>query len=324
MSENLRSAPPAAHTAPQPGSHDSHNLPVDGPTHGEPGSKAPKGRLTAGTVAPQLPVPATIVRPEYVGKKTADEGNASDVYDAAGIEKIRDAGRIAAEAMNAVAEHIRPGVTTAELDRIGHEYMVNAGAYPSCLSYKGFPKSLCSSVNEVICHGIPDDTVLEDGDIINLDITAYYNGVHGDHNKTFLVGEADEESRLLVQRTEEAMMRGIRAVKPGREINVIGRAISAYAKRFNYGVVRDFVGHGVGTEFHSGLIIPHYDAAPGYNTVMVPNMVFTIEPMITLGPIEWDMWDDGWTVTTRDRGRTAQFEHTLVVTDDGAEILTRA
>ena len=186
----------------------------------------------------------------------------------------------------------------------------------------GFPKSICTSINEVICHGIPDDRPLEDGDIINIDITAYKDGVHGDTCAMFEVGTVDEESHLLIERTKNAMMRGIKAVGPGREINVIGRVIEAYAKRFDYGVVRDYTGHGVGEAFHSGLIIPHYDAAPAYDTVMEPGMVFTIEPMLTLGTVEWEQWDDDWTIVTADRSRTAQFEHTIVVTEDGAEILT--
>ena len=164
--------------------------------------------------------------------------------------------------------------------------------------------------------------MLTDGDIVNIDITAYKNGVHGDTNKTFAVGEVSEEARLLIERTEEALNRGIRAVKPGRPFNVIGRAIESYAKRFGYGVVRDFTGHGVGAEFHSGLIIPHYDAAPGYDTPMDVGMVFTIEPMLTIGDISWDLWSDGWTVTTKDKSLSAQFEHTLVVTETGAEVLT--
>ena len=307
-----RPAAPSSHNGPRP----------EGPPAPQEGSRAPIGTLTPGVLSPAPSVPASIPRPEYVGKKTADEGNASDVYDAAGIARIREAGRLAAEAMEHTAAHIRPGVTTDELDRIAHQYLVERGAYPSCLGYREFPRSICTSLNEVICHGIPDSTVLEDGDILNLDITAYYDGVHGDHNHTFLVGDVDEESRLLVERTHEAMMRGIRAVKPGRQVNIIGRAIESYAKRFGYGVVRDFIGHGVGVEFHSGLVIPHYDTAPLHDTLLVPGMVFTIEPMITLGTHEWDMWDDGWTVVTRDRKRTAQFEHTIVVTEDGAEILT--
>lgn len=237
------------------------------------------------------------------------------------IERIRVASRLAAQSLDAVEAAIAPGVTTDELDRVGHEFLLDHGAYPSCLGYRGFPKSLCTSVNEVICHGIPDDRPLEDGDIVNIDITAYLGGVHGDTNKTYLVGDVDEESRLLVERTHEATMRAIKSVKPGRQINVIGRVIEAYAGRFGYGVVRDFTGHGVGPAFHDGLIIPHYDD-PRHDTVMRAGMTFTIEPMLTLGTHEWDMWDDGWTVTTQDKSRTAQFEHTLLVTDDGAEILT--
>jgi methionyl aminopeptidase len=267
-------------------------------------------------------VPDSIPRPEYAWKKAPAKYTGSDVVSPEKIEKIRAASKIAAQAIVEVGKHIRPGVTTDQLDRVGHEFLIAHGAYPSTLGYRGFPKSLCTSVNEVICHGIPDSTVLADGDIVNIDITAYKDGVHGDTNATFLVGDVDEESRLLVERTRESLRRGIRAVAPGREINVIGRAITAYAKRFGYGVVRDFTGHGVGEAFHTGLIIPHYDAAPAYNMIMEPGMVFTIEPMLTLGTIEWEMWEDEWTVVTRDRKRTAQFEHTLVVTDTGAEVLT--
>lgn len=240
------------------------------------------------------------------------------------IEKIRAAGKIAAQAIELVGSHAKPGVTTDELDRIGHEFLVTQGAYPSTLGYRSYPKSLCSSVNEVICHGIPDDTVLQEGDIVNIDITAFKNGFHGDSNQTFLVGDVQQEVRDLVDRTHEAMMRGINAALPGREINIIGRAIEAYAKRFNYGVVRDFTGHGIGESFHSGLIIPHYDSAPLYNDEIKVGMVFTIEPMLTLGTHEWDMWPDNWTVLTKDKSMTAQFEHTIAITEDGPEILTLA
>ncbi|WP_285492407.1 type I methionyl aminopeptidase [Actinomadura sp. NBRC 104425] len=276
--------------------------------------------LRPGRVSPMRKVPAHIPRPEYVGKKRPKTGE-PDVKTPETIEKMRVAGRIAAQALEEVGRHVRPGITTDELDRIGHEFLLDHGAYPSTLGYRGFPKSLCTSINEVICHGIPDDTVLRDGDIINIDITAYIDGVHGDTDATYLCGEVDEESRLLVERTREAMMRGIRAVAPGRAINVIGRVIESYAKRFGYGVVRDFTGHGIGTTFHSGLVIPHYDD-PAATTVMQPGMTFTIEPMLTLGTYEYDIWKDGWTVVTKDRKRTAQFEHTIVVTEDGHEILT--
>jgi methionyl aminopeptidase len=236
---------------------------------------------------------------------------------------MRVAGRIAARAMREAAGAIAPGVTTDEIDRIGHEYLLDHGAYPSTLGYRGFPKSLCTSVNEVICHGIPDSRRLEDGDIVNIDLTAYIDGVHGDNCATYLCGNVDEESRLLVERTEEALNRAIKAVRPGRQVSVLGRVIESYAKRFGYGVVRDYTGHGVHTAFHSGLVIPHYDE-PRYDTVIEPGMTFTIEPMITLGTHAWTMWDDDWTVLTADGSRTAQFEHTLVVTATGAEVLTLA
>lgn len=247
---------------------------------------------------------------------------ASDVKSPETIEKIRRAGQIAADAVVLAGSMCKPGVTTDQLDAAAHDYIISQGAYPSCLGYMGFPKSICTSINEVICHGIPDDRPLEDGDIINIDITAYLDGVHGDTCAMFTVGEVDDESKKLIDVTYKAMMRAIKAVKPGREINVIGRVIESYANRFKYGVVRDYTGHGVGEAFHSGLIIPHYDCAPSYDTVMEPGMVFTIEPMLTLGTIDWTQWDDGWTVLTADKSRTAQFEHTLVVTEDGADILT--
>jgi methionyl aminopeptidase len=265
-------------------------------------------------------VPAHIERPEYVGKKRPKTGE-SDVKTPETIERMRVAGRIAAQALEEVGRHIVPGVTTDELDRIGHEFLLDHGAYPSTLGYRGYPKSLCTSINEVICHGIPDDTVIADGDIVNVDITAFLHGVHGDTNATFLAGDVDEQSRLLVERTREAMMRGVRAVAPGRPLNAIGRVIESYAHRFGYGVVRDFTGHGIGTTFHSGLIVPHYDD-PEVSVVMEPGMTFTIEPMLTLGTIDYDIWPDGWTAVTRDRKRTAQFEHTVLVTGDGYEVLT--
>ena len=279
------------------------------------------GHLVPGRLSPSRSVPAAIDRPEYVGKRAPSPYTGGDWYAPDEVERIRAAGRVAAGAIEAAAASIRPGVTTDELDRIAHEYVVANGAYPSTLGYRGYPKSSCTSVNEVICHGIPDDTVLADGDLVNIDVTAFLDGFHGDLNHTFLVGEAGDEASLLVERTREALARGIRAVAPGRQINVIGRAIEAYAKRFGYGVVRDYTGHGVGRAFHSGLVIPHYDS-PDFDTVMEPGMVFTIEPMLTLGSVEWDVWADDWTVVTRDRSLTAQFEHTLVVTDRGAEILT--
>ena len=273
-------------------------------------------------ISPRRSVPGSIGRPHYVDLPNPREDGDVKTKNSELVEKMRDAGRIAARAMAAAAAEIAPGVTTDHLDAVAHEYMLDHGAYPSPLGYKAFPKSVCTSVNEVICHGIPDARPLEDGDIVNIDVTAFIHGVHGDTDATYLVGEVDDESRLLVERTHEAMMRGIRAARPGREINVIGRVIESYAKRFGYGVVRDFTGHGIGLEFHSGLIVPHYDAAPGYATLIEPGMTFTIEPMLNLGSHEWEMWDDRWTVVTKDRRRSAQFEHTILITGDGNEILT--
>jgi methionyl aminopeptidase len=235
---------------------------------------------------------------------------------------MRLASRLAAQAMHAAAAVIQPGVTTDDLDQVVHEFLIEHRAYPSTLGYRGFPKSCCTSVNEVICHGIPDGRPLQAGDIVKIDVTAYVGGVHGDTCATFCCGEIDEASRLLIERSHEALVRAIKAVRPGRQVNVVGRVIESYARRFGYGVVREYTGHGVHTAFHSGLVIPHYDE-PAYDTVIKPGMTFTIEPMITLGSAEWYMWDDGWTVLTADGSRCAQFEHTLVVSENGAEVLTR-
>lgn len=277
--------------------------------------------LSPGVVSPTRPVPDSIERPEYAWKSTVNEGHEPWVQTPETIEKVRIAGKIAANALAEAGKAVAPGVTTDELDRIAHEYMIDHGAYPSTLGYKGFPKSCCTSLNEVICHGIPDSTVIADGDIVNIDVTAYIHGVHGDTNATFLAGDESSEAADLVERTRIATERAIKAVKPGRELNVIGRVIESYANRFGYNVVRDFTGHGIGETFHNGLVVLHYDE-PNVDTVIEPGMVFTIEPMINLGGLPWEMWDDGWTVVTADRRWTAQFEHTLVVTDDGAEILT--
>ncbi len=266
-------------------------------------------------------VPAAIERPEYVGKPAPAPYEGPEVKSPETIVAMRAAGRIAADALAEVGRHIKPGVTTDQLDRVGHAYLCDHGAYPSTLGYRGFPKSLCTSLNEVICHGIPDSTVLEDGDICNIDITAFIGGVHGDTNATFLVGDVDQAARELVERTKEATRRAIKAVAPGRPISVIGRVIESYARRFGYGVVRDFTGHGIGTAFHTGLIVPHYDD-PHHDTMLEVGMTFTIEPMITLGTYDYDIWADTWTVVTKDRKWTAQFEHTLVVTPSGCEILT--
>ncbi|WP_273412106.1 type I methionyl aminopeptidase [Corynebacterium appendicis] len=281
-----------------------------------------RGKLTPGKPTPIRTVPDSIERPEYAWKDEVQENVGEPVIQTAEtIEKMREASRIAANALEAAGAAVAPGVTTDEIDRIAHEYMLDHGAYPSTLGYRGFEKSCCTSLNEIVCHGIPDTTVIKDGDICNIDVTAYKNGVHGDTNATFLAGDVSEEHRLLVERTKEATMRGVRAAMPGRQINVIGRVIESYAKRFGYNVVTDFTGHGVGTTFHNGLVVLHYDS-DAYTDVLEPGMTLTIEPMINLGGLEYDIWDDGWTVQNRDGEYTAQFEHTIVITNDGNEILT--
>ncbi len=283
-------------------------------------SQAPVRR---GRLSPTRTVPEGIVRPDYA--ETGDPGTWTEplVRPPEVIEAVRRASRAAAEVLAVVGAAVRPGVTTDELDALAHDECIARGGYPSPLNYNGFPKSLCTSVNEVICHGIPDDRALVDGDIVNLDVTIYLEGVHGDTNATFLVGEVDEESRRLVQVTYECLMEGIAAVRPGQPISDIGAAIEAHARVGGYGVVRAFVGHGVARKFHGPPHVPHhYDRSA--TTIMQPGMTFTIEPMITLGTWRHVMWDDDWTAVTADKRRTAQFEHTLLVTDSGAEILTVA
>lgn len=286
------------------------------------GHMSQRAMIRPGQPTPIRTVPESIERPEYAWRDEVQE-NVGEPYiqSAEVIERMREASRIAADALQAAGAAVAPGVTTDEIDRVAHEYMLDHGAYPSTLGYRGYPKSCCVSLNEIVCHGIPDTTVIQDGDIVNIDVTAYKNGVHGDTNATFLAGDVSQEHRLLVERTREATMRGIKAAKPGREINVIGRVIESYAKRFGYTVVTDFTGHGVGTTFHNGLVVLHYDS-DAYRDVLQPGMTLTIEPMINLGELPYTIWDDGWTVQNNDGKFTAQFEHTILITEDGNEILT--
>ncbi|OXM48529.1 type I methionyl aminopeptidase [Amycolatopsis alba] len=277
--------------------------------------------LKPGVQTPRRVVPASIARPEYVDRPAPKRDTGNGVRTPEVIEAMRVASRIAAQALEEGGKAVKPGATTDDIDKVIHEFLLDNHAYPSTLGYRAFPKSCCTSLNEVICHGIPDSTVIEDGDICNIDVTAFIGGVHGDTNATFLAGDVSEEARLLVERTREATARAIKAVRPGRQLNVIGRVIEAYAKRFDYGVVRDFTGHGVGPAFHTAPTVLHYEE-PSVDTVIEQGMTFTIEPMITLGTIDYDIWADDWTVTTKDKKWTAQFEHTLVVTETGAEILT--
>jgi methionyl aminopeptidase len=277
--------------------------------------------IRAAALSPRRAVPDAIIKPHYVDATGPADHDDPMVKDAETIARMRIAGRLAADALVEVGRHVEVGVTTDELDRIGHEFLLDHGAYPSTLGYKKFPKSLCTSVNEVICHGIPDARPLADGDIVKVDITAFIGGVHGDTCASYFAGEPAPEVRALSEHTREAMLRGVRAIKPGRPINVIGRVIESYAKRFGYGVVRDYTGHGVGPSFHTKPTILHYDE-PRAATIMEPGMTFTIEPMLTLGGYAWYAWDDDWTIVTKDGSWVSQWEHSVLVTDDGAEILT--
>ena len=284
--------------------------------------KASTEHVRPGRVSPMRSVPPDIPRPPYADTGVQVRTPGPHVRTPDVIDRMRVAGRAAAEVLQVVGAAVAPGVTTDELDALCHDECVKRGGYPSPLNYGGFPKSLCTSVNEVICHGIPDDRALVDGDIVNLDVTIYLDGVHGDTNATFPVGRIDPASADLIAVTHECLDRGIAAVWPGRQVREIGRAIQAHAEGRGYGVVRAFVGHGIAEEFHTELQIPHYDD-PRATTVIEPGMTFTIEPLITMGAWQHELWDDAWTAVTIDRRRTAQFEHTLLVTDDGAEILTR-
>lgn len=278
--------------------------------------------MLQGVVSPRLAVPGHIARPPYADDGVVRRWDEDRVKSPETIERMRHAGAVAAEVLRLAGEMVKPGITTDAIDRYVHQLCIDRNSYPSPLNYNGFPKSVCTSANEVICHGIPDSRMLESGDIVNLDVTCYIGGVHGDTNATFLVGDVDEASRQLVQVSEECMWHGIEAVVPGRPLSDIGRAIEAHAKKFKYGVVRAFIGHGIGEQFHTDIQVLHYYDSRA-STIMRPGMTFTIEPMIAVGTWQHKMvFDDDWTAVTADGKRTAQFEHTCLVTDDGVEVLT--
>ena len=278
--------------------------------------------MVPGEISPYRPVPAHIARPSYADTGRVERWDEPRVKSPEIIERMRHSGKVAAEILRLAGAMVAPGVTTDEIDVYVHDLTIERNAYPSPLNYHGYRKSVCTSVNEVICHGIPDSRALRDGDIINIDVTAFVGGVHGDTNATFFVGDVDPESRKLVQVTEECMWKGIEAVRPDRPVSDIGKAIEDHAKKFRYGVVKAFVGHGIGEQFHTDIQILHYADTRGSTTIMRPGMTFTIEPMINLGTWQHRMWDDDWTAVTADGKRTAQFEHMILVTDDGFDVLT--
>ncbi len=280
-----------------------------------------EGRVLQGLVSPMREVPSHIARPPYAETGQVNRWAESAVKTPEIIARMRVAGEVAAEVLKLAGEFVRPGITTDEIDVYVHQLCIERDSYPSPLNYSNYPKSVCTSVNEVICHGIPDSRVLLDGDIINLDVTCYIGGVHGDTNATFAVGEIGAESNRLIQVTEECIWRGIEAVAAGRPLSDIGMAIESRAKQDKLGVVRAFIGHGIGEQFHTDIQVLHYYDSHN-NTIMRPGMTFTIEPMITLGTWQHKMWNDDWTAVTADGKRTAQFEHTILVTDTGCDVLT--
>ena len=287
--------------------------------------KSTEFAIKPAAISPLRSVPDTIDKPTWADGGTLVRWDEPNVKSDDVIARMRRTAVEAADTLAALGALCVPGATTEDIDAACHDMALARNAYPSPLEYPGhstpFPKSVCSSVNEVICHGIPDARPLEDGDIINLDVTLFKEGVHGDTNATFYVGDVDDASKYLVEATRECLVAGIEAAKPGQQINTIGRAIEEIANEAGLGVVRDFVGHGVGEQFHTDLQICHY-YHPQLTTEIEVGMTFTIEPMITMGDHRVKMWNDGWTAVTADGCRTAQFEHTLHIAEDGAEILT--
>lgn len=243
------------------------------------------------------------------------------IYGPEDFAGMRAAGRLAAETLDMITPHVRPGVTTATLDLLCHEFIVARGASPAPLNYRGFPKSICTSINHVVCHGIPSDRRLEDGDILNIDVTVVLNGWHGDTSRMFVAGRPSTRARVLMDVTYHALLRGIAAVRPGATLGDLGHAIQSFVEGKRFSVVRDFCGHGIGRRFHEAPNILHF-GRPGEGPVLRPGMFFTIEPMVNAGRPEVKVLEDGWTAVTRDRSLSAQFEHMVGVTEDGCEVFT--
>lgn len=276
-----------------------------------------------GNVSNERFVPDNIIKPDYYYKPMSEPSNNTgsvEIKNPDQIQGMRESCRLAATILCSVPFILQPGVTTDQIDEFVHESTIISEAYPSPLRYLGFPKSVCTSVNNVACHGIPDDRSLHDGDIINVDVTVFFKGFHGDCSKTFLIGNVDTRGRYLVESTQECLNTAISICKPNIPFNMIGKVISEFAKQKRLNVFPQFIGHGIGSYFHGPPeVLPFKN---DYDEVMQPGMTFTIEPILTLGDIEVELWEDGWTAVPIDGARSAQFEHTILITEDGHEILT--
>jgi methionyl aminopeptidase len=253
--------------------------------------------------------------------QSAGEARRIPLHTPEDFEGMRRAGRLAAECLDMITPHVRPGATTGQLDQLCHDFMLDHGATPATLGYRGYTKSSCISINHVVCHGIPGDRVLVDGDILNIDVTPLLDGWHGDSSRMYVAGTPSTKAKLLMDVTYESLMRGIAAVKPGATLGDIGHAIQSYVEKHRFSVVRDFCGHGVGRKFHAPPNILHF-GRPGEGPALKPGMFFTIEPMVNAGRSEVKVLDDGWTAVTRDRSLSAQFEHMVGVTETGCEVFT--
>lgn len=285
------------------------------------------GKLRPGTLSPRRTVPDTVPRPDYWkdGRPKAKQPRFPweiDSLNEEQIQRMRESGRMAREILDIAGSMVKPGVLTDEIDAVVHDEIVKRGAYPSPLNYNNFPKSCCTSINEVVCHGIPDTTAMVDGDIINIDITVFHNGFHGDCSETFLVGDVDEKGRKLVRVTHECLEKAIEICKPGLPVKKIGGVIEEHARRHGFSVVRNFCGHGVNSVFHTTPNVMHYKNNEPAG-ILKPGVTFTIEPMINEGTHRNVTWPDDWTATTLDGRRSAQFEHTLLITETGVERLTQ-
>lgn len=277
--------------------------------------------VSLGRVGPPRDVPNSITRPSYLLGDSPTVSPDLQIHSGASLERLRIACRVAAEVLEEVGRAVVPGITTDELDRIAHDAYLERGAYPSTLGYKGFSKSICTSVNEIICHGIPDDRPLVSGDIVNVDVTAFIEGMHGDTSATFAVGEVDPAAQGLIDITRMALLAGVAAVGPGKPQRTIGEAIEPLALKHGLEVVSEYGGHGIGTVFHAAPHINHTIEERDH-LLLQPGMTFTIEPMLNTGSRSSRIWSDNWTVAATDGLPSAQFEHTVIVTQSGVEILT--